>query len=77
MIRIFPNPCDENARVTAGIDGGDGRLRLYDPMGRLVVEQPFDKETSLSTAGLSPGIYFVRLVTRSGEAYSARMVVVH
>jgi hypothetical protein len=46
-------------------------------MGRQVLEQPFDKETSLSTHRLTPGIYYIQLVTRSGEAYSARMVVVH
>jgi len=74
---IFPNPCDESARVTAVKEAGDGHLRLYDPMGRQMLEQPFNTETSLSTSGLSPGIYFVQLVTRSGEAYSARLVVNH
>jgi hypothetical protein len=42
-----------------------------------MLEQPFDTETSLSTSGLSPGIYFVQLVTRNGKAYSARLVVNH
>ena len=72
---ISPNPCDDHARISMANE--EGYLQLIDSRGKVVWDRPFMNEAILSTAELSPGIYLLRLVTRDGEKYPARLVVAH
>jgi hypothetical protein len=76
-IRISPNPCDEYASITPGNNWADGFLRLFDSRGMLVLEKQFVTGELLVTAKLSPGIYFLQLVARNGDIFSARLIVDH
>lgn len=77
MLLISPNPCDEYAIVKSKDKSLYGSLRLFDAMGRLVLEQPFVTEALLPTAWLFPGLYYLHLIPRTGNACAARFVVWH
>jgi hypothetical protein len=67
---VSPNPVCDVAHVQFGSPlDGDGRLGVYDPAGRQVFVKQLRKEAAsieLSLMGLSPGLYFVRVETRTG-----------
>jgi hypothetical protein len=67
---VSPNPCGQLVRVQFGgkLDA-DVRLSLYDISGRRVFVKQIRREvvsTDLRLTGLSPGLYFVRVETKTG-----------
>ncbi len=77
ILLISPNPCDEYVKVIASDNIQDGFLQLFNTAGKLVLEQPFDSEATLSTIRLPAGMYQLKLITRQRNACSARFVVRH
>ena len=77
-LTLAPNPASgaTTARVTAR---GPARVEVFDALGRRVAE-PFDgvvtgtTEVPMATAGWSPGVYVVRVMTETGRE-SVRLVV--
>jgi len=70
MLRVVPSPAGELVHVRLGepLDGGCW-LGLYDACGRRVLVKPIGKEAlsvELRLTGLSPGLYFVRIETKTG-----------
>ena len=68
---LFPNPVQSSSEITLitnSID--DFELRVYDMQGREIslhehLESPFN----FSTAGLSPGLYILQLISEDGSMY--------
>ncbi len=69
-LHVTPNPAAEVVRVHFGEPPDDGgRLSLYDASGRRVLVKPIRREVNeaeLNLTALSPGLYFVRIETKTG-----------
>jgi hypothetical protein len=68
-LRVTPNPASELVRVQFGKMLSRGALSLYDVSGRQVSAKPIGKEVNeveLNLTALSPGLYFVRIETKTG-----------
>jgi hypothetical protein len=67
---VFPNPAGTLVRVQFGRPFGCGsRVSLYDAAGRRVLVKQIGKEdvsTELKLNGLGPGLYFVRVESKTG-----------
>jgi len=73
-VLAYPNPTEGLFRFEINLPlGGEGRIGLYDPMGRLVAEQHtsftsgLNVVTSQQFPPLVPGMYFVRFDTTLGR----------
>jgi len=73
-LRVTPNPAGEIVRVQFGEPTCiNSRLSIYDAAGRQVLVKNIRKEvssTELGLAGLRPGLYFVRVETKTGVLVS-------
>ncbi|HNE29677.1 MAG TPA: T9SS type A sorting domain-containing protein, partial [Saprospiraceae bacterium] len=60
--QIAPNPVAEGSSftVTTGLEGTVW-FRLFDEKGRAIRVEKFERQTRISTAGLSAGVYVYRL----------------
>jgi len=58
-ISVYPNPFSDELSIS----GAEGHLRICNLFGQVVYEESIDGKVQVSTATLSPGIYFV-IVTR-------------
>ena len=69
-LRLMPNPAGNVAHVWFGAAlAGGGVLHLFDVSGRQVLERQVGKEAEsieLKLNGLGPGLYFVRVETKTG-----------
>jgi arabinoxylan arabinofuranohydrolase len=76
-LNVYPNPAKAIVTVEYhGVIDKSARLRLYDPMGRLVREQAIaGVQTELSVEGCRPGIYQLTVHSRAGD--TTRKVVIH
>ncbi|WP_082893535.1 S8 family serine peptidase [Rufibacter ruber] len=76
-IQVFPNPIkagNELSLITH--DDQKSQILVYDHLGRLLRQTHQDGAVkSLSTAGLSAGLYMVRVVSAQGQLLQARVVV--
>ncbi len=77
FIQAAPNPvvAGQDVQVVA-YGNGTAQLQLYNLMGQLVYTSS-DSGTikTLSTAGLSAGVYILRLYTEKGEKLSTRLLI--
>jgi hypothetical protein len=74
-LRMMPDPVADIVRVDFGepLGVGGGRLGVYDATGRQMLVRQIGKEvtsTRVSLAGLSSGLYFVRIETKAGVLQS-------
>lgn len=63
---VFPNPAGDHItfRVAGDLPAMDRKIKLFDIFGKEVVEKdllPGERETTLDTRNLEPGIYFYRV----------------
>jgi hypothetical protein len=71
-LRLAPNPATSSVIVSMeGMDDSGGVLLVFDPMGRLVLQQVLksDQQTitlNLENAEFAPGLYLVNLRTEKG-----------
>jgi hypothetical protein len=86
-IRVVPNPVAPNGRVVlVNTVTGTQSLRLYDPLGRLVLKHelgPLATGTHevpwsevVGTKSLRAGVYFLTFETKKGHADPVRVTVV-
>jgi hypothetical protein len=67
LIRIVPNPANDQAEVLVPEDLLGGEIRILDVEGRILMKVPLSTTNQkLQTTNLSPGIYFLRVVTGKG-----------
>jgi PKD domain len=78
VVRVFPNPFDEHLSVALPKVSLRGCvLRLHDQMGREVLRQELAPGiTEVSTAGLSPGMYFYGIELRGEVLKSGKVIKV-
>ena len=76
-IGVYPNPATERVHLNVPGLASGGILRMYDPAGRVVVQQatrPGQDTLQIDVAALAPGSYTVELQDREGRR-TARVVV--
>lgn len=75
-IMIFPNPATSQLNISLAIEEKEnGKLYIYDMMGKIVKESDFlKKESSISVAELPKGIYFLH-VSAPEKLYIKRFVI--
>jgi Secretion system C-terminal sorting domain len=72
-ISIFPNPAGSQVNVSFNVGLGISRMALYSPLGALISDRAVSGNTVLvNTEGLAQGVYFVRLLSNTGEVIAAR-----
>jgi bacillopeptidase F len=74
---IFPNPTQDNITIKLGQTGQNVQVDIIDLQGRIIKQDEINKnqdQIQLSLASLQTGIYFVRLVSKNGNAIK-RIVV--
>ena len=69
-ITIYPNPFTDE--ITIDIER-KGVFRLFDSLGRMVMEVEVDKSASINTSDLSEGLYTYQLEV-PGEIRSGKLV---
>ncbi|MNS48370.1 hypothetical protein D3C72_809390 [compost metagenome] len=73
MITIFPNPAQNNVHID-GLTKND-RVRIYDPSGRVVFDyQASSYSADIDIHNFQKGIYFVEIITESGNKIHDRLV---
>jgi hypothetical protein len=80
-LAVTPQPANDYARIAGGVlRGREARVRLYDPVGALVLDEDhaptIDGGVMLATAGLASGAYAYE-VTAGDRSMRGRLVVVH
>lgn len=75
-IMIFPNPATSQLNISLAIEEKEnGKLYIYDMMGKIVKESDFlKKESSISVAELPKGVYFLQ-VSAAEKLYIKRFVI--
>ncbi len=74
-VSIYPNPCTEFINIE--IDPADlpAQLMLYDVSGKILIQQVLNhSNTSVNTASLSQGMYFYKLISKSGSVCSGKLI---
>lgn len=71
-LSVFPNPV-ANSLFVAGI-AGKTDLRLYDTLGKLVIEQETDNDSYLNTADLTEGMYTLSVDDGKHKTFSKVLV---
>ncbi len=68
---IFPNPTQDNITIKLGQTGQNVNVDIFDLQGRVIQKEVINKsqdQIQLSLSSLQSGIYFVRLVSKNGNA---------
>lgn len=67
QVRLYPNPVSGPIQLitSSGISSNDVTIRVYNSMGQLLLEDQYiwERQITIPTAALSPGIYTVCLYT--------------
>ena len=74
---IFPNPTNDFVTIKLGQTGQHVSVDIIDLQGRIIQKQWIDKsqdQLQVSLGSLQSGIYFVRLISKNGNAIK-RIVV--
>lgn len=67
-INIYPNPTDNSLNIS-GITGRT-MLRLYDVVGKLVLEKEVESNTILNTSQLAEGVYTLLTESKMGRSFN-------
>ncbi len=73
-VRVFPNPFVTELRIEAQEVQTEVRYTLFDALGNALRTGRCEQATSLETASLLPGIYFLRLTTPAGAEQVVKLV---
>lgn len=71
---VFPNPVQAELWIEHG--SGGGQFSLYDPTGRLLLEQPLSNENQtepIETGNLPSGLYIWKIQSLAGETTSGKV----
>jgi hypothetical protein len=77
FLQLFPNPVSRGQELNIVIASDEETpIQIYDRIGRLVTEyRESGVIKAIPTAGLVPGLYFVRVQTPAGKSITKRVVV--
>ena len=67
-INVFPNPTSTSVRITTTDGTVEGRLLLYDMMGRKLIDESLSNDANIDLSGLPSGQYSLSLITNKGLA---------
>lgn len=67
--KIYPNPAQDFVRLEVPFAGSTTAI-LYNPEGKVLKHQVFEKHTSIKVADLSAGLYFIKLQNGEKEVTS-------
>lgn len=71
---IYPNPAKH--QITVETESTPSELFIYDIVGKKMITQHFiQKKTTVNTAALSNGVYFIQLITEKGKTSSKKIVI--
>lgn len=75
-IGIYPNPAAVGTTISLDLPGTSGiaRIELRDATGRLVRNE---RTTTLSTADLRPGAFFIRAIGTDGASWGIQRLILH
>jgi hypothetical protein len=72
---IMPNPAKESITITAANGAGHSvEVLIYDMHGTLLIENSFQKQTSMNIGYLNPGVYMV--VLRTAYSHEVQKLIV-
>ncbi len=76
VFSAFPNPLSNSINIHTN-ENFSGKIRLFDIQGRILIEKEMKNNVSimLDCTNLSPGIYFVKLVSESGKSNGVVKVI--
>jgi hypothetical protein len=72
-LSVYPNPAKDEATVEIGVrEAGHAALQVVDGGGTVVASRDCQLTVGINQFpvplyGLAPGVYFIRLVTKSGQ----------
>jgi len=72
---VYPNPAHDRVQITWDDRNGRRMLEVSDALGRGVLRTELESGGSLDVSGLSPGIYFVRILDRA-FGYAVKKLIV-
>ncbi len=72
-LSIYPNPAKEWVNISVN-KPGNGTYKLLDPLGRVMLTGTVNREqATISLSGLPKGLYYIKLVTATGEIYKGKI----
>ena len=77
-INIYPNPAVEKLFIQhdLNVSKNTSSVLLKDVMGRVVLQKPLDASlVQLDVANLSPGIYFVQILSKEGHLSVCKKII--
>ncbi len=72
-MELFPNPASNEVSVS-WTNGGDGRVELFDVSGKLVLNVEITSGNILNLAGITRGVYLLKLSSQDQIAYKKLIV---
>lgn len=70
---VFPNPASQLIKIQLDSNfPATNRLKIYDNMGKLVYEVPFENTTQLDISNYAAGVYFAKLYDGSDTLVATR-----
>lgn len=75
MMRLFPNPANENITISVANESAFGTLEIFDAIGKKVMtKQIANRETQINVSDFAKGIYIVRLTAKSGTVSNQKLI---
>lgn len=78
VVNIYPNPAFEKLFIQSDltVSKNTSSIVLIDVMGRVVLQKPLDAAlVQLDVSNLSPGIYFVQILSKEGRVRVSKKIV--
>jgi len=69
---IYPNPAGNMIKIASSINDEVQSTRIYDSIGRLKTTSKYNEQ--INTSDLTPGLYFIEAITKSGKVLDGRFV---
>ena len=63
-LKVYPNPATSTVRIMT-LCGERQTLKVFSMDGRLIMQTPVDLETTIDINGWQPGVYILRIGSRT------------
>jgi phosphatidylserine/phosphatidylglycerophosphate/cardiolipin synthase-like enzyme len=74
-LSIFPNPASERIQFSLNSQSNSSAtIQFCDMEGRIMIEESFEKNSSLDVSSLAPGLYLIRIV-HDGKTLSGKVMI--
>lgn len=77
-LKVYPNPSNQIFNIDFDLDLGLTNLHVYDALGKLIISRQLEHSVSsyaLDLAGLTPGVYSLKAVTKDGKAFIYKLML--